>query len=296
MKALLEKLEEKSHQYTSVLIPQISTYLDKSEDIRIEDEFRASEMPYFCPRRFLLLRNYQANGSRLYRPGNEILMATFDQGKAIHDLVQQKYFRLITGIYGDWQCEKCGDIVRDKSDWWGHVCKICAHNSYRYKEQGFYNQQLRLGGHVDGFIKIPGTGITLGIEIKSISRTRFNSSVKTESALAEHQVQCAAYSILTGIKEWRVLYFVKEWNSPPIAERIVLVSDKMRNSLIKRLRSVLEFLDAESGEDIPIPGAVCSPPEKVQSKCPVYKDCMCDDVTDGFKKDFPKKVPAKVRM
>jgi hypothetical protein len=260
------------------------------DEVHIEPEFRASEMSSFCPRRFIILRHFQSSGVRLYRPGNEVLQAAFDQGRAIHDLVQQTYFKDIEGIYGDWICSKCGTLVTSKMDWWHRVCPICTANSYRYCEKGFSNKTLRLGGHVDGLLSMPNTSAMVGIEIKSISRNRVQKELPGDMPCPEHIIQCAAYSLLTGINDWRVLYFVKEWNDPPLIERMITITPLLHKLIVNRITTVLDYLNNPE-PTLPVKHNICSPTKgRFASGCPVAQWCL-----EGEKKNctFISGLPAK---
>jgi hypothetical protein len=90
------------------------------------------------------------------------LQAIFDEGHAIHDKWQNWFYEM--GIlHGKFKCLSCEKIT------WGTspaTCEHCGHGHLKYGEVTLTDDQLRIAGHTDGWIK-DDKGDVL-IEIKSI--------------------------------------------------------------------------------------------------------------------------------
>ena len=91
------------------------------------------------------------------------LQNIFDEGHAIH-AKWQKRFHDMGVLYGKFQCLSCKNVVTDISP---DTCSACSsHNLMEYKEVTLVDNDLRIAGHTDGWIK--GINEDCLIEIKSI--------------------------------------------------------------------------------------------------------------------------------
>jgi CRISPR/Cas system-associated exonuclease Cas4 (RecB family) len=90
------------------------------------------------------------------------LQSIFDEGHAIH-AKWQRYFQEMGVLYGRFVCVACDFSLFDI----GPVeCPACGKNTIEYREVTLVDNDLRIAGHTDGWIK--GIGDDTLIEIKSI--------------------------------------------------------------------------------------------------------------------------------
>lgn len=90
------------------------------------------------------------------------LQSIFDEGHYIH-AKWQKWFQEMGVLYGKFSCISCNFSMFDI----GTVgCPNCGKPTMEYKEVTLFDEELRIKGHTDGWIK--GIGNDTLIEIKSI--------------------------------------------------------------------------------------------------------------------------------
>lgn len=90
------------------------------------------------------------------------LQSIFDEGHAIH-AKWQNWFHEMGVLHGKFKCVSCNGIT------WGtspEACEHCGHQRIEYAEVTLVDENLRIAGHTDGWIK--GIGDDCLIEIKSI--------------------------------------------------------------------------------------------------------------------------------
>lgn len=90
------------------------------------------------------------------------LQSIFDEGHAIH-AKWQNWFYEMGNLHGKFKCLSCAEIT------WGTSpsnCEHCNHSDLEYAEVTLVDEDLRIAGHTDGWIK--GIGEDCLIEIKSI--------------------------------------------------------------------------------------------------------------------------------
>jgi len=120
--------------------------------------------PDFCHRysAYLLM----GGESKKEKP-NLRLQSIFDEGHAIHHK-WQNWFHEMGVLYGRFQCMHCSESVTGISP---TVCEKCGDTRMEYKEVTLVDNNLRIAGHTDGWIK--GLGDDCLIEIKSIGSGTF---------------------------------------------------------------------------------------------------------------------------
>lgn len=90
------------------------------------------------------------------------LQSIFDEGHYIH-AKWQGYFQEMGVLHGSFTCTSCGWQDFDTSP---KLCTQCGAKDMRYDEVTLFDDELRIAGHTDGWIK--GIGEDCLIEIKSI--------------------------------------------------------------------------------------------------------------------------------
>lgn len=113
----------------------------------------------FCHRgSFFLL----SGRTKIAEKPNLRLQSIFDEGHAIH-AKWQKWFQEMGVLYGRFTCTACNFSIFDI----GMVtCPQCSKDTMEYREVTLIDNDLRIAGHTDGWIK--GIGDDTLIEIKSI--------------------------------------------------------------------------------------------------------------------------------
>jgi hypothetical protein len=113
----------------------------------------------FCHRgSFFLLSGH----TKIAEKPNLRLQSIFDEGHAIH-AKWQKWFQEMGVLYGRFTCTSCLFSIFDI----GMVtCPECQKDTMEYREVTLIDNDLRIAGHTDGWIK--GIGDDTLIEIKSV--------------------------------------------------------------------------------------------------------------------------------
>jgi len=100
--------------------------------------------------------------ARIAEKPNLRLQSIFDEGHAIH-AKWQNWFQEMGVLHGKFRCVSCLGIT------WGtspEECSKCGWKTLEYAEVTLVDEELRIAGHTDGWIK--GIGDDCLIEIKSI--------------------------------------------------------------------------------------------------------------------------------
>jgi hypothetical protein len=113
----------------------------------------------FCKRASYFLLN---GHTKIAEKPNLRLQSIFDEGHAIHHK-WQRWFQEMGVLYGRFTCTSCLFTLFDI----GMVeCPQCGKDTMEYREVTLVDNDLRIAGHTDGWIK--GIGNDTLIEIKSI--------------------------------------------------------------------------------------------------------------------------------
>lgn len=113
----------------------------------------------FCHRAsYFLLRGH----TKIAEKPNLRLQSIFDEGHAIHHK-WQRWFHEMGVLYGRFTCISCKFTYFDIGQ---ITCSNCGNDTVEYKEVTLVDDELRIAGHTDGWIK--GVGSDCLIEIKSI--------------------------------------------------------------------------------------------------------------------------------
>ena len=113
----------------------------------------------FCHRySYYLLTGGKKKGTK---PGLR-LQSIFDEGHAIHHK-WQTWFREMDVLFGEWKCMVCKEITEGISI---AQCEHCGSMILEYGEVTLKDEELRIEGHTDGWIR--GIDDDCLIEIKSI--------------------------------------------------------------------------------------------------------------------------------
>lgn len=248
--------------------------------------FRASSLPYLCPREEVLAAKYD-----IIRVDDTpaMLQITFDIGHAFHRMYRDEYFGPMGEWVGAWECLRCGWNT-DKEGLsfapiLGHnegklatmpdECLSCGgkaphtkredeNSTITFMEWLIKDDKLRLRGHPDGWQILPKKGRVL-CDLKSLSANRFPSLKHLQ---ANHDVQVWAYEYMCKDDMGSVLYMNKSpWGDHSnFVRQFICPPDK--KSFDEFIRKPLEALqNGLDGGDIP--DRVC-----VSRTCPKAKNCQ----------------------
>jgi len=130
----------------------------------------------FCRRSaYFLLSGH----TKIAEKPNLRLQSIFDEGHAIH-AKWQRWFQEMGVLYGRFTCTACKFSLFDLGP---TTCPNCGNDTMEYNEVTLVDNDLRIAGHTDGWIK--GIGDDTLIEIKSIGPgTKF--SIKRDFELVRH--------------------------------------------------------------------------------------------------------------
>lgn len=210
----------------------------------------------------------------------------FEHGHALHWVLQNRVLPLLGEVLrGRWRCMACGNVHGGRAHWivgrfsveefvQAQVprpsrCRRCSSilnsDSCFYEEQNLVDLKLRLGGHPDGFLAIPGEPHLGILEGKSISAK--GALEVRQCPKHEHVIQTQAYMRLTGLTWAKVLYWNKGGSGmSALAEHTLRYDD----ALVERIMSTIHSVRGES-----LPDRICGSAQCPRAKvCPVAKQCF----------------------
>jgi hypothetical protein len=211
---------------TSSLKDLIKANLREARDkppLTADDYLRMSSIADICPREEVIC---SVDGIVRKKTYNADTLLTFNHGHGIHHALQQLVLPDIGVLMGKWRCETCKAIYGAKEEGKplcdtvvpkpqecdhcdGEVFdeKVGVSYEFAYQEMYFLNEKFRVGGHCDGFLRIPGLPGIGVFEGKSIS-PRGAWEIRHVPKF-NHVVQTQGYMWLTDVKWAIVLYWDK---------------------------------------------------------------------------------------
>lgn len=181
---------------------------DRSEPFLVPGGgLRASAFADLCPREETLRAVYRVPKQRTIDAGLNLIFA---HGTALHTALQNSILPRLPGVlYGRWECNCCHTVHGSVEDpvMRPEFCGPCGTDTFTYEEFKFWDDELRLGGHPDGFIKLDGRDGFGILEAKSISPQRA-WKVKALPDMS-HVIQSHIYMMFTGFKWAVILYWDK---------------------------------------------------------------------------------------
>lgn len=233
---------------------------------------RASAIPGLCAREEVICANDDVMRRDSVDPG---LNLTFLHGTALHWAVQNKLLGPLGSLYGTWRCDKCGHLHGDSAtaaspadfSWAVPMPKKCAvpdcgGHELTYVEPAFVDHDLRLTGHTDGLLVLPGLPGMGILEVKSIGERGFRE-VQNVPQIG-HMVQAHIYMMFTGFRWAKILYWHKGGNGlPSLKEHHVERDEETIRRIQDVVRSVWAGIALKS-----LPQRICA-----NSVCPRAKLC-----------------------
>lgn len=240
---------------------------------------RASSFPEICPREEILCQIHKVERKREISAD---LAMIFEHGKALHNQLQNSVLPALGVLLGHWSCVRCGAHYGRKpgaatlhepvEDWAvarPESCSKCEGRNFVYHECYFANEEYRIEGHPDGFLRIqglPGLGI---LEAKSISQ-KGAWEVRNVPNL-NHVIQAHIYMWLADLHWAKVLYWDKGSHGISALVEHTIERDE---ETIDRIKSVLRSLWEGMKSGI-LPERVCASIEAPRAcACAVAKPCF----------------------
>jgi hypothetical protein len=236
---------------------------------------RASGIPSLCAREEVLCTLNKIVRRDTVDVG---LNLTFLHGTALHWAVQNELLGPSGVLYGTWECLGClkryGEYIDGArpEDWsrpMPKVCLKCESHAFRFIEHKFVDHALRLTGHSDGFLVLPGLQGMGILEVKSIGE-RGGREIKQVPQIA-HMVQTHIYMMFTGFKWGKILYWQKAESGLGSLVEHHIDRDEDTIDLVRNLiRSVWSGMESKT-----LPDRICGNDSCARAKaCPVSKTCF----------------------
>jgi hypothetical protein len=236
---------------------------------------RASGVPSLCAREEVLC----TLGKIVRRDSVDVgLNLTFLHGTALHWGIQNELLGPAGVLYGTWECLGClklyGEYIPDaRPEDWSRprpkICLTCEGTAFRFIEHKFVDHALRLTGHSDGFLVLPGLSGMGILEAKSIGE-RGGREIKHAPQIA-HIIQIHIYMMFTGFKWGKILYWQKAESGIKCLVEHHIDRDEDTIDLVRNLiRSLWTGMESKT-----LPDRICGTESCARANaCPVSKECF----------------------
>ena len=234
------------------------------------DYLRASGIPSMCPREEVLCAMHGIQRPDTVDAG---LNVTFLHGTSLHWGVQNVLLGPLGVLYGAWRCDECAFIHGEQNsnkrfEEWAvkrpDICEFdgCKSRAFTYVEASFRNDSLRLTGHSDGFLVLPGLPGMGILEVKSVGQ---KSAREIEQApQIGHIVQAHVYMMFTGFKWGKILYWKKgDFGMKALVEHHVERDEEMIENIRASVQSVWSGIQSKE-----LPERICA-----NDGCPRARAC-----------------------
>jgi hypothetical protein len=218
------------------------------------------------------------------------LGVTFAIGTALHYAMQNLMLSKTSVLEGMWRCEKCGHLYGDMP-YKDHLkpaqiasriscpakCDKCKHDTFKFEEYFFVDEELGLQGHCDGLLNMPAlSDEPVLFELKSIAQSQ--TWKIRDTPIIDHVIQVHGYMMLSGLSKAIVLYWVKGVHGmPALKEFVVERDDDLVATLTEALRQRKEGLE----KGIVPEDRVCATADCARaSGCPVRQTCFSNYVPE----------------
>lgn len=234
---------------------------------------RASSVPSLCPREEVICA---LRGVERLDNVDAGLNLTFLHGTSLHWGVQNKLLGPAGVLYGTWKCDSCGHIhgkavkgvpVQDWAVRYPSSCGNCgASDVFTYEEHKFIDESIRLTGHSDGFLVIPGLQGMGILEVKSIG-ARGGMQIKNAPQVS-HVIQAHVYMMFTGFQWAKILYWKKaDFGMKALVEHHIVRDEDTIDLIRENVGSIWSGIREET-----LPSRIC-----VNDSCPRAKACPVSD-------------------
>jgi hypothetical protein len=186
--------------------------VEENPPMKADSYLRTSAFADLCPREEVLCSKLGTVRRREY---DADIMLTFAHGRGLHNILQNEVLPTIGVLLGKWSCQHCGQHYEGAAE--GPIekqvilrplqCLKCEKSEFLFHELFFEDKALNIGGHPDGFLKIPERPDLGILEAKSIS-PRGAYEIKGTPKMS-HALQAMIYMWLSGLKWAKILYWNK---------------------------------------------------------------------------------------
>lgn len=226
-------------------------------------------------------------------------LMTFNEGHALHELMQNTYLGPWGRLWGDWKCIPCQEVIHT-----GVMPKACPQcgNLWRDPKDGILNivyaesfvkcKELGYCGHCDGIVLDRTLTKKRVFEFKTISKSQYGGLRRAKNA---HVVQVHAYMHALNLKEALVLYWDKgsqcdwrrtsagEWLAGPVHLKSYLIKfdENVWQPMVRRINDyhkatkMVKELPVVTNKEVMSFKRVCSHAKcDLAGDCPVRKYCF----------------------
>lgn len=245
------------------------------------DWIRVSSLSNLCAREEVLASKLKVE--RVDSISTDLLL-TFNHGHGLHWALQNRVLAGLGVLFGCWRCKICGARYGGSETVAGNIPRpekchsnICKDRKeprdredrdFEYEEQFFKDNEHRLCGHPDGFLRlldVQGEGV---LEGKSISERR-SREIKDVPDFG-HVIQLQAYLWLTGCEWGLIVYWIKGKFRDPLVEHYVERDDETIEKIKQMLQSI--WAGVKGG---PLPERICNTPDCSRAEeCNMAKPCF----------------------
>ncbi len=254
--SLKEEIREKFRESKTIPVPTLDTY------------YRGSGFASVCPREEVLAALHKIVRTESFASDS---LVNFALGTGIHVALQEVILPKIDVLLGEWACLDCGkhhgggqpfdiDLMITRPE----KCASCGASSFRYVEQFFKDDNFKITGHPDGFLRLSGREGIGVLEAKSIG-SRGAWEVKKVPKF-EHVVQAQIYMWFTGL-DWSCIFYWDKgvYGSECYIEHFVDRDEETIEAIQSGLLSIREGIKTGT-----LPPRICA-----TATAPRAKECAC---------------------
>lgn len=248
--------------------------------------FRASSLPYECPRAHYLIKQVTGLWPRKQEEFDADTCWRFAYGTIVHDALQNQIMPLVGHVFqGWWFCEECLTQHRGEpmdgpiSHGWipqPDECRECGHNELRYQELYIKDDEYRLTGHIDGVLVWSLEDPSLEDELCDFKTHdprwfHYRDPAQGGGPMDTHVYQLSTYMWEAGFKRGRLVYLPKHPDPSEVLHSIVEHVVELDPVMVSGTKRMLESYLA--GEEPTRPPDCTSRACKRAKKCKASKFC-----------------------
>lgn len=237
---------------------------------------RVSKIHSFCPREEVLRSKLNIIRKTSVPASGSLI---FEYGHLLHKWAQDDLFAKY--LLGAWKCKVCGKHYGDVSvvSYKPDVCSDCGSSGFNFVELHLYNDDLRLGGHPDGFVVVDDNLELL--DFKSASMESFGG-LETFGIHPAYIWQANGYMLLTNLKKLRLVFINK--NGPTFKEKLVLRDETIIEEIINKCKETITGINSLGAKPFYLPArkACDSKTHKRAQSCPARDICFSFKEECGF--------------
>ena len=257
--------------------------------------FRASEIGYFCPRKFALEKLFPSRGDSAPSLASVVPLVL---GSGIHHGLQNEL--LSEMLLGRWKCSECGHETektsftakpRECGEDVGDGYITCMSTDFTYIEETLSDSEGLIAGHPDGYLKLKSGEVVL-LEIKTIGLGPHKSLDK--GPLEAHILQANVYlhlgqmrhgkevaeaelgkrkveDVFPDVKRCVILYVIKHEHGLRVFRQFTIEYNP--EAIEEKLAELRKAATFKKGDDLP--ERICDSEKcKTAKYCPMTRLCF----------------------